>query len=304
MKGLNTITSKANSQIEFDEGFLRKLENLHLLSKKAQNGKFLNARRTKRSGAGIEFREHREYVTGDDFRSIDWNAYGRLDKLLCRLFEKEENLKITFGIDASTSMLAGVPSKFFTACKTVAALAYMGLANHELVSVSLFSEEHVRELPLFRGKNNVHTLLKFLSSATCGGQTDLSTSIKRIAHGQKKPGVFVYLSDFYDHDGFKKSLDHLLWNKHEPFVIQLYAENPIPPSLKGDLTLVDSETNQTTNITMTPKLLKRFHDEHRLYSDELSRTCTGRAVPYLKVASHIDIETLILKVLRTGQVII
>src|SRR5262245_21906482 len=78
----------------FDEAFLKKLEYLHLLARKAFSGQTRADRRTKKVGSGIEFADHRRYSIGDDFRYIDWNIYGRLDRLLLRLFEEEEDLHI------------------------------------------------------------------------------------------------------------------------------------------------------------------------------------------------------------------
>ena len=61
-------------------------------------------RRTKKSGSGVEFADHRDYQPGDDFRYLDWNVYQRFDRLLLRLYEEEEDLAIYFIVDASTSM--------------------------------------------------------------------------------------------------------------------------------------------------------------------------------------------------------
>ena len=73
----------------FDEAFIRTLEQLHMVARKLQAGGQRAERKTKIVGAGIEFADYRQYARGDDFRYIDWNLYGRLDKLLLRLFEEE-----------------------------------------------------------------------------------------------------------------------------------------------------------------------------------------------------------------------
>ena len=61
-------------------------------------------RRTKKSGSGVEFADHRDYQPGDDFRYLDWNVYQRFERLLVRLYEEEEDLAIYFIVDASASM--------------------------------------------------------------------------------------------------------------------------------------------------------------------------------------------------------
>ena len=89
-------------------------------------------RRTRKTGSGVEFADHRNYAAGDDLRYLDWSVYGRLDKLLLRLFEEEEDLHIYLSIDASASMRAN--GKLDYAERICAALAYIGLAKLDRVS--------------------------------------------------------------------------------------------------------------------------------------------------------------------------
>lgn len=91
----------------FDEEFQRKLEYLAMVSKRVFSGAMKAERRTRRTGSGVEFADHRNYTPGDDFRYIDWRAYGRFDRLLLRLFEEEEDLSIYFVVDNSWSMAFG-----------------------------------------------------------------------------------------------------------------------------------------------------------------------------------------------------
>jgi uncharacterized protein (DUF58 family) len=94
-----TAAGRAAAKL-FDDEFLKKLEYLYLVSKKLFAGHIRAERRTKKVGSGIEFADHRDYTLGDDFRYIDWNIYGRMDKLLLRLFEEEEDLSIYMLLDA------------------------------------------------------------------------------------------------------------------------------------------------------------------------------------------------------------
>src|SRR3954471_4760057 len=118
----------APKQDLFDEEFQRKLDYLALVSRRVFAGRLRAERRTKKTGSGIEFADHREYTAGDDFRYLDWNVYGRTGKLLLRLFEEEEDLSIYILLDCSRSMLFGEPPKFDHARKLAAAMAYVGLA--------------------------------------------------------------------------------------------------------------------------------------------------------------------------------
>ena len=128
----------------FDEAFLKKLEILHIISRKVFTGRLRAERRTRKVGSGIEFADHRKYTWGDDFRYIDWNVYGRVDKLLLRLFEEEEDLYIYLLLDTSKSMLIGEPLKLHYAMQVAAALSYVGLANLDRVAIIPFSAAKVK----------------------------------------------------------------------------------------------------------------------------------------------------------------
>src|SRR3954454_24804116 len=90
--------------MNFDEQFLKKLEYLYVVAKKVFVGRLRAERRSRKTGSGVEFADHRNYSAGDDLRYLDWSVYGRLDKLLLRLFEEEEDLHIYLLLDASASM--------------------------------------------------------------------------------------------------------------------------------------------------------------------------------------------------------
>src|SRR5512136_1349897 len=119
----------------FDDEFQRKLDYLALVSRRVFAGRLRAERRTKKSGSGVEFADHRDYQPGDDFRYLDWNVYQRFGRLLLRLYEEEEDLAIYFIVDASASMAFGDGKKLRYAKKICAALAYVGLANLDRVSI-------------------------------------------------------------------------------------------------------------------------------------------------------------------------
>src|SRR5258705_3334242 len=91
----------------FDDEFLKKLEYLNIISKRLFAGQNRAERRTRRRGTGIEFADYRQYVAGDDFRHLDWKAYLRLNRLILKLFEEEEDPPIYLFVDSSQSMNYG-----------------------------------------------------------------------------------------------------------------------------------------------------------------------------------------------------
>src|SRR5512137_563064 len=106
----------------FDEQFLRKLERLALLSRRVSAGQMQGERRSPKRGQSVEFSDFRPYVTGDDFRRIDWNAYARLERFFIKLFVEEEDLTVHILIDNSRSMDWGKPNKLEYAIQVGGAL--------------------------------------------------------------------------------------------------------------------------------------------------------------------------------------
>jgi uncharacterized protein (DUF58 family) len=282
----------------FDDVFLKKLEYLYLVSKKLFAGRIRAERRTRKVGSGVEFADHRNYVRGDDFRYIDWNLYGRMDKLLLRLFEEEEDLSIYLLLDASVSM--GIGTKLSYAMKLVAALCYVGLANLDRVAIQPFSDDLHERLPPARGKGRIFKVFEFLRGVTPGPLTRLGPSLERFVAQNRRRGLVVVVSDFYDPAGYAEGLNVLRYNKFEPFVIQVYDEREANPPLHGDLTLVDCETGEPREVTISPALLAAYRREHERYCQELGQFCTQRAIPFFRTHTGIPFDELVLRIFRAG----
>jgi uncharacterized protein (DUF58 family) len=285
----------------FDEAFLKKLEYLYIVSKKVFAGRMRAERRTKKTGSGIEFADHRNYTLGDDFRYIDWNIYGRMDRLLLRLFEEEEDLSIYLLVDCSKSMDIGAPlSKMDYALQVTAGLCYVGLANLDRVSIVPFSDDLHDRLPPERGKGRIFKVFQFLNDIDPGGMTRLGPCVTKFVHQTKRRGLVVLLSDFYDPAGYEEAINTLRYHKYEPFVVQVYDEKEANPPLHGDLTLIDCETGEPREVTISARLLQEYKQEHERYCKELEEFCTSRAVPFFKTNTKVPFDELILRIFRAG----
>jgi len=284
----------------FDEEFLKKLEYLSLVARKTFAGRLRADRRTRKVGSGIEFADHRRYSSGDDFRYIDWNVYGRIDRLLLRLFEEEEDLHIYIMLDASRSMRIGNPPKLHYAMQVAAALTYIGLGNLDRVGIIPFSDQLHEPLAASRGKRRIFKVFEFLRNVRVGGLTQLGPCMDKFAHQYKRRGLAVLVSDFYDPRGFEEGINELRYNKFEPFVLQVYDEREANPSLHGDLTLVDCETGELKEVTVSRSLLEAYKAEHDKYCAELNQFCTARAIPYFRTHTKLPFDELVLRIFRQG----
>ncbi len=271
-----------------------------MVSRKTFNGQLRAERRTKKVGSGIEFADHRKYSLGDDFRYIDWNVYGRVDRLLLRLFEEEEDLHIYILLDTSRSMLIGEPLKLHYAMRVAAALAYIGLANLDRVGLFGFNEGLGQRMPVARGKRRIFKVFQFLRGLEAGGITKLGSAMDTFVRQNKRRGLAVVISDFYDPKGFEEGINTLRYNKFEPFVLQVYDQKEANPQFHGDLTLVDCETGTSKEVTISRSLLEQYKHEHEKYCGELSDFCTSRAIPYFRTHTQIPFDDLVLRIFRLG----
>ncbi len=292
--------SRSGADDLFDDEFQRKLDYLALVSKRAFAGRMRAERRTKKTGAGIEFADHRDYQPGDDFRYLDWSVYQRFDRLLLRLFEEEEDLAIYFIIDASTSMGFGDGGKFRYAKHVTAALAYVGLANLDRVSVVSTADKLRSRLPATRGKARIFKVFRFLAELTPDGRTNLEDALKAFVAQNKRRGLVVLVSDLYDPHGFERGINVLRYNKFDPFVVHIVDRQESKPKLAGDVLLYDCETGDEREVTVTAKVLERFERAYGDYLAAVERFCSSKQVPYIQADVRIPFEELILRVFRRG----
>jgi uncharacterized protein (DUF58 family) len=292
---------KAQSDLLFDEDFLKKLEYLYIVSKKVYTGKMRGERRSRKAGAGIEFADHRDYAVGDDFRTIDWNVYGRMGKLLVRLFEEEEDLTVTLLVDASESMKMGRPAKFDYARRVAAALAYIGLANLDRVNIVPFAEALRPQLSPKRGKGQVFRVLEFLRGIRPGGETDMESSFRTFVHQTKRRGLAVVVSDFFDPHGYARGLKLLCHHRFETFALQVSDPAEARPAVKGDLRLLDMETGEERIATVSPQVIEAYEREFEEYCERLESFCTSIQASFVRTLTSTPFEDLVLKVFREGK---
>jgi uncharacterized protein (DUF58 family) len=171
--------------LRFENDFLRKLEYLHVVSKRALAGQNRADRLSPKRGRGLEFADHRPYAAGDDYRHIDWKAYQRLNRLLLRLFDEERDLSIYLMLDVSRSMVE--PAKFGMARRIAAALCYVGLAHLDRLTIIPFGNDLGRESSPGRGKGRIFRVFEALEQLEASGPTDLRAACK-VASRPRQPG--------------------------------------------------------------------------------------------------------------------
>ncbi len=288
----------------FDSEFLARLEYLALVAKRIVRGELRAERLSQVKGSGVQFADFRKYVAGDDFRYVDWNAYARLGQMLLKMFEEEQDLHVYLLLDSSRSMASGDPEKLTYAKKLVAALAYITLSNLDRAGVSLFGPGLTDEVPVARGKGRIMSLLEFLASAEpSDGDTDLSRTAEQFLHRPRRRGIVVVVSDLFDRKGYRAALDRLRFSRHQVYVVQVTAESDRDPGLLGDLDLVDCESGDVREVTVTEKALVSYRAAVDRFYEDVSSYGRQFEVPIAQVVTSMDFESVILDMFRRGGLV-
>lgn len=281
-----------------DPEFLHKLEQLELVSRKIFVGRMKGERRSKRRGSSVEFADHRNYSVGDDLRHIDWNVYGRLDKLFLKLFLEEEDLHVYTLLDTSTSMDYGDPTKLQYGKQVAAALAFVGLVNHDRVILDAFGSTLQPGLSSVRGRSQMYRVVQYLDGLQATGSSDLTAACKQFAIKHTGKGIVVVISDFLDKRGYEDALRYLVARNLDIYVIHVLSKEEVEPELVGDLRLVDSEDDDIAEITISAPLLKRYKDNLNAFVGGLKEWCLRRGIAYIFTTNHNPFDKLILNYLR------
>lgn len=284
---------------------LRRLEQLQLLARRRARSNLRGERRSRARGLSVEFADHRAYAPGDDLRYLDWNLYGRLDRLFLKLYEEERELPVRLFLDVSESMTFGDPVKFDFARRVAAAVGYVALCGFDRVSVLPFPERAEdlaarRGLRTVRGRRSALALFQHLEALTAGGPGDFNAALRRGALEARQAGVAVVLSDFLDPAGYEVGLNALVGRGFQVHAVQILAPEELAPTAYGDLRLVDAETGAQQEVTFARYRLAAYQQTVRNYVQRLREFCAGRGVHFFLASSADPLDELLLKQLRAA----
>lgn len=297
---------------------LRRLEQFQLLATRRAKSSSKGERRSRARGQSVEFADYRTYVHGDDFRYLDWNLYGRLERLFLKLYEEERELPVRIFLDASQSMTFGEPPKFHFARQVAAAIGYVALSGFDRVSVIPFpdvangleTDQATRTMELaargalrsVRGKKSAIQFFRNLGSLTASGAANLNEALRRGALEARQAGVAVVLSDFLDPAGYESGLSALVGRGFQVDLVQILAPDELSPGTFGDLRLVDSETGAVQEVTFGRFRLKAYRQTVQNFMQRLREYCQKRGINFFTASSNTDLPELLLKQLRKAEV--
>jgi uncharacterized protein (DUF58 family) len=187
-------------------------------------------------GQSIEFLQHREYVTGDDLRHVDWKVWARQDRLYVKQFEEETNLRCHLVVDLSSSMAYGNGplSKYEYACTLACSLAYLVLRQQDGVGCTTFDERVRVSVPVRTKHNHIFSIVDSLAVQEPRDKTDMYQVLRTVAESAPRRGVMVLVSDLLaDRPGLFKGLRLLRQRGHDVLIFHVMDDEELDFPFSG-----------------------------------------------------------------------
>src|ERR1044071_3815959 len=159
-------------------------------------------------GRGMAFSEVREYIPGDDIRSIDWNVTARFNHPYVKIFEEERELTVILLVDVSASGDFGTKTQFKKELiiELCAVLSFSAIQNNDKIGIIFFSDKIEKFIPPKKGKSHILRIIReLIEFKPEDKKTNLSEVLRYVTNVIKKRSIVFLISDFVD-NGFEDAL--------------------------------------------------------------------------------------------------
>ncbi len=280
--------------------FLRKLEFLRVVARRVHTGRFSALNRSRKLGRGIDFADHRPYTPGDDFKDIDWNLYGRMDRFMVRLAEEETELNLHLLVDCSKSM---GPAKAKYAQEVATALAYVALAHLDRVHVWPFGGGLQAPMSPPRHKAQAIQILRYLEGIEGQEETDLEATARAFASVARSRGLALVISDFLAPSGWMRALDLLRHARYEVGILQISDPEEAEAPHKGEVVLRDRESGRRMRIRVTDRVAAAYRRAFLEHGEALQTYARGHNLFYAHGRSDQPFEEMVLRTMRAERLL-
>jgi len=286
----------------FDIKFFKNLKLLNIITKRHFRGEKIGHRKSPNRGASAEFAEYKEYHPGDDLRFIDWNLYGRLEKLYIKKFHNEEDLTVSILLDCSGSMNFGQPSKFDHARKLAAAISYIALQHQDVARVYSFSQNLDSASEGGFRRSHVYRIMGFLENKQVSGKTtSFEEIVKLFIAKTKRPGVIFILTDgFFEADIFA-GLRRLIYKKFEINLVQILTPEEMNPQSAGLVDFIDAEDQSKVTLQVNNQALTLYEEVLKDTIDELKSFLLTHGMTYHQGLTSTPFESTLLKLFEVSH---
>jgi uncharacterized protein (DUF58 family) len=279
--------------------FLKRLERLSLNIEKLMNVGGGGARKSRAKGSSVEFSDFREYTAGDDIKRIDWNAYGRLNRLFVKLYMEEREAFINVFLDCSRSM--EFDKKSILSTELAAALSYLSLINMDRLCLNFPEGDNLRVSEVFGGRGQFNRAVSFLERAQFINQTDLVTSIKKKRFVGR--GLAIIISDFFTPGDMDEVLKYLVFNRQEIMLLHILSPHELNPKVGGSMKLKDAETKEEINVEFSAFTLNKYEKALNSFISDLNEKCKKYGGLYINIKSDEKMEKVLFEDLIESRII-
>ncbi len=282
---------------------LKKVRQIEIRTKNVVNDFFGGDYHSNFKGRGMTFSEVREYVPGDDVRSIDWNVTARTGKPHIKIFEEERELSVLILIDVSSSGVFGSKKdlKIDLGVEIAAMLSFSAIKNNDKVGLALFSDKVEKYIPPKKGKKHVLRLITDIVNhdfENSNKRTSIKTAIDFANKISKRKSVIFLISDFID-DNFWNELKFLNF-KHDVVGLQIYDSYERNFPNVGLINIHDSETGENTWIDTTSKKNRdKFQKNSEEKLDKFSMKCKNIGFDLLQINTDDDYIKFLMQFFRS-----
>tara|TARA_Y100001934_G_C12229933_1_gene714892 strand:+ start:52 stop:927 length:876 start_codon:yes stop_codon:yes gene_type:complete len=252
---------------------LKKVRKIEIKTRGLSNHIFAGEYNTAFKGKGMAFSEVREYQSGDDVRSIDWNVTARYNSPYIKVFEEEREMTVMLLVDVSGSGNFGTKQQFKReiATELSAVLAFSAIKNNDKVGVIFFSDIIEEFIPPKKGKSHILRIIRqILSFKPQNKKTNISQAIEYFNNVMKKRCICFILSDYIS-SSFEKPL-RVASKKHDVVALKVSdkREKTIPNI--GIVPFKDSETEKVILLDTSSKLVREtFQKKQKEKQSEIEK---------------------------------
>ncbi len=267
---------------------LRKIRHIEIRTTRLVNDLFGGEYESVFKGQGIEFADVREYVPGDDIRSIDWNVTARSQHTYVKKFVEERELTVLFVVDMSGSQYfgSGERLKAEVAAEITALLAFAAVQNKDKTGLVISTDEVEKYVPVKKGKTHVLRVVReILYYKPQRKGTRLSAALEYLNQIQKRSAVIFVISDFQD-QGYEKQLK-ILSRRHDVIAIHLKDRRELDMPAAGLVEFQDQETGATALVdTSSPGFQKKFAAHAEAEQEKFDKLLKSMRIDKVEIAAE------------------
>lgn len=303
---------------------LKRISKLDLRARHIVDGFLSGMHKSKHFGNSVEFRQHRQYVPGDDLRSVDWKVWAKQDRLYVKQYEVDTNLRLTLLLDVSRSMKFGngTFSKYDYGCTAAVSLAYLALRQQDAVGCILFDKDAESILPSKMKQSHLYAVTQSMELGQIrlegerqgttrnavpqqpmiledalkdvkGVQPNMSDALREAAEAVRPNGLVVVISDFLvQRDGLFQGLQYLRARGHDVILFHILDAQELDFTFGGTTRFDGLEV--PVQIPCDPRMLRQgYLSALNEYLEEMKQGCSKLQIDYTLFRTDMPLDAAV-----------